>query len=346
MNNKSWVDQIEKIPERVKGIIGFITALIAFALLISNNFYVGVTIFVGVSIIALFFYSAYIAFKRDPSRIMGRAGAFRYAKYRTLAFGGIILSLVLAIRLLSWQPSRAFASIAFLGTPVPVPASILIDRLVEFSDATGVRVSYEDDLIQMQEEQCRQDRFNANCWVILAQSYSSANQYRKALDTYTIARNLDTTLADPYYGLGNAYYDLAMIDLIRKRRFELDAEKLTFTVQPDQESAAIFGEVLQKYEQASELTPFVDLNPSGEFRLTSLTILTHRREQMNEFLEGTPTIRFHRMELLRAFIWLLAIFPEDEELQAQGNLLGRNLVEYMLQHPEEFPDIPLSGLTK
>ena len=229
------------------------------------------------------------------------------------------------------------------STPTVIPSSELVEELLDYSgtvqadpEVTGLTI-FENMTLQ-KEKECKEDRHNSACWIILGQMYVTQLKYREALDAYTISYEINPKMADPHYATGNLHYDLAMLDLIRKERFAIDADNLAFTVYPDEDSAVLFAEVINQFSQGDSYQSFQDLYPSAEFILTTMYIVEHRRGQINDFLSGSTTIEFHRLELLRAFRMTMAIYhPSNDEVVEKAVKLGVNVFEYIQKHPEEFP---------
>lgn len=46
--------------------------------------------------------------------------------------------------------------------------------------------------------------------------------YRRAVEDFRTAIGIDSKLADPHFGIGTVYYDVAIADLIRRKRFRLN----------------------------------------------------------------------------------------------------------------------------
>jgi hypothetical protein len=84
----------------------------------------------------------------------------------------------------------------------------------------------EDSLFKSVTEAIKRDRSNINALLVRGQSaYVWARQggegYRCAIDDFRQASAIDGKLADPHFGLGTVYYDLAMFDIVKRERYKI-----------------------------------------------------------------------------------------------------------------------------
>jgi tetratricopeptide (TPR) repeat protein len=78
--------------------------------------------------------------------------------------------------------------------------------------------------------------------------------YRDALDAFWLCRQLDPGFGRAHYGQGWVYYDLALNDLISRRKTSPNAAGFpTFT--PDDAAAPLFEASLKEFESGLEATP-------------------------------------------------------------------------------------------
>ncbi|HLL71527.1 MAG TPA: tetratricopeptide repeat protein [Pyrinomonadaceae bacterium] len=120
--------QLKDLPNTVKGLIGFVTTLITFVILIRNNFSLGVVIFGAVLLVALFGLCVRIVTAKTISGtgFNRRESKYKYPQYRPHAFAGICL-IVLAVALLFVvRSSRYYILAALAGTEVVPRADVLI----------------------------------------------------------------------------------------------------------------------------------------------------------------------------------------------------------------------------
>jgi hypothetical protein len=239
----------------------------------------------------------------------------------------LLILLIVAISLLAIFLGRCKSSTA--------PASELTESLLDFSETIQQDLGLSESATL--EEACKAQRHNMKCRMAFGVLYASACQYRKALGYYAMVQEINPRLADPYYTRGNVYYELALIDLIRKGRFTIDSEKLSWTLEPDADSEILFGEVLDEYKRGREY-PTLEDPPSPLL----IDMVEHRARQINQFFNGSKSIALHPMELLQFVPWVSDIFPEDKELNDEVEKLRANLWDYLIEHPEDFNLPPMA----
>lgn len=102
---------IKKIPSNIKGLLGFITAIISFVLLFQRNTDLTITILSTLVILSLFIGCLYIAFSKTSSVVIAdRRKLYRYPpKQRRLALVGALIILIVIAYFILWNPSRDFA---------------------------------------------------------------------------------------------------------------------------------------------------------------------------------------------------------------------------------------------
>lgn len=266
------------------------------------------------------------------------------------SIGGTLLVIVAVV--------ANFAQISqWLGISPPkltsqLSSTELIENLLDVSEVVSAKrkewVQLEE-YIRNQEQMCKEghhDLGEIRCWVVLGQWYSAANKNRQALQYFTRAYEINPKIADPYYARGNVYYELALIDLIRKQKFSIDSDKLDCVLTPDEQSKVLFSRVMNEYEQGERYPTVQDIDPSSRLMVTSLHVVGHRKRQIMDVTKGGKTIRLHRLELLRLMTWIPAIYPDDKALNDRAVKLTENLFSYMKKHPEEFPYLLLPKLSE
>ncbi len=133
------------------------------------------------------------------------------------------------------------------------------------------------------------------------------------------------------------YYELAIIDLIRKGQFTVDGNKLLIKLEPDEESKLIFQKILHEYEQAKELPLLKDIDPSSQFTISMFNVIGHTENQIADFLSGSGSFVLHRTDNIKASSWISDIYPSRDEEMAVFFL---DNIDYMKKHPEEYPNLP------
>lgn len=172
-------------------------------------------------------------------------------------------------------------------------------------------------------------------YLIAGQVHNASGEYRKALQYFTIAMELNTRIGDPYYAIGDLYYDILLLDLIIKRRFVINVDQLTCTLKPDEETKKIFEKVTQEYQLGSKY-PLIHDIINSQIGLTTLHVVEYRKRQISGNLKGNTVINLHRLEMMKLIVWVTGAFPKDEELVSKIVTLTENLVNYAAEHPDEF----------
>jgi hypothetical protein len=85
----------------------------------------------------------------------------------------------------------------------------------------------EDQIYQTMTNRLNRDSYDVDALLLRGQaSYTNARAaggtgYRLAIQDFLNAIEIDDQLADPHYGLGTVYYQLAIFDLVKRGRFEI-----------------------------------------------------------------------------------------------------------------------------
>jgi tetratricopeptide (TPR) repeat protein len=213
------------------------------------------------------------------------------------------------------------------------------------------RVTFDrlEEFIRLVEEDARNAKTiieRQKAYLIAGQFREASGEYRKALKYFTIAMELNTRIGDPYYAMGNLYYDIALLDLIIKRRFVINTDQLICTLNPDDETKKIFEKITQEYHSGSTYPLIHDIIKS-RLIVTSLHIVEYRKRQIAGTLKGNSVINLHRLEMMKLAVWVPAAFPKDKELISKTMTLSKNLITYAIEHPDEFVGLlPLGEIMK
>ncbi|MDO9028747.1 MAG: hypothetical protein Q7U68_07835 [Candidatus Roizmanbacteria bacterium] len=226
----------------------------------------------------------------------------------------------------------------------------IIDNLLVYTD-TLRKTDFKplDDLMKYLDEQ-QKNAINIlerqRCLVTMGQFREASGYYSKAFKYFGMAKELDTRIGDPYYAIGNLYYDLALIDLIRKKRFEMNIEDLVCNFTPDEDTKKIFYKATQEFNSGAKHPLIDDLEPH-KLITTSLHIIEHRKQQIDNVNAGSKIIKLHPLEKIRLMSWIPAIFPNDKELISNTTKFTKKLIDYAADHPEEFVGLlPLKEFLK
>lgn len=129
---------IKELPNSVKALVGFVTALVAFVILARNNFAL-VTVILGmVTAVALVSFLLMVSLtksKRGPGPI-APASKYKYPKYRPFAFAGVAAVVLAGTLLFALRPTRSYIFTALSGRE-PVPAADVL--IAQFGAEPGSR---------------------------------------------------------------------------------------------------------------------------------------------------------------------------------------------------------------
>ncbi len=235
---------------------------------------------------------------------------------------------------------RTERGVVLFPTPTARPPNFAIDEMLTYTDTLAENVPQMDDFVS--KEDCKSDLQNYSCWIILGQTYAMSMRYRDALEMYNNAFELDPLLADSYYSVGNVYYELAMVDLIRRKKYDIDAGKLLFEISPDDYSRVLFKAALDEYAKADSKQTYNDQHPELDYLVTTRYVIEHRKDQMQRFLaDPAYKMSLHQVELSRVIVWVGAVFPSDQVLIGEAAELTMNSLTQMQENPEDFPYLPV-----
>jgi len=195
------------------------------------------------------------------------------------------------------------------------------------------------------EEYAIYDKRRASCLTYIGQFYGSLFQYRSALNCLEEANEIDPKISDPYFAIGNIYYDLAIVDLIKREKYYIYPDNMSVILYPDDKSKNLFNKILEEYRLGETYASnYYDLNLSPMF-LISWTTVTYRKQQINDVLRGSSYISINNKsyEILSFALMATIIHPKDEKVEKQCRELMLNILTYMSESPEKFSGIPFSS---
>jgi hypothetical protein len=235
------------------------------------------------------------------------------------------------------------------ATPAPLSAKAVTDDVIAFANSlaptpppispTVTAVHRKLEAIGARERTCQQDKRQA-CWLQLSLMYADSFEYTQALNAVQLALNADPSTRDPHYARGELLYNLSVLDLIKRRRFELDEDKLRFTVLPDERSRIMFQQALDAYTSGDGLPALQDTTSPDMILLTNLPVIEFHKRQLKAFAESLTPFDVHRVDLFKVLQWLETIHPGDDALKNDTLVLKVNLDNRLKSHPGEFPGIP------
>lgn len=149
-DSQGWIELIVKLPNWVKGTIGFITLVVGFIIGIRNNFQLTIFVVAALFLLTLLALSVYVLFARTKPLLPGGRGVNKYEKYRSFGKVGIFVIPIVMAFFIMYLPSQSFIMQAIFGTPTPTPtatpqptADVVIDRILPLLDETNEADGFE-----------------------------------------------------------------------------------------------------------------------------------------------------------------------------------------------------------
>jgi len=123
MNFLEW---LKNLPTSIKNLIGFVTSVVAFIILIRTNLHVGISVTVLVLWLMLVWGLLTIVLTKNKAERRGLAplpgkAAYKYSRWRPWGITGLFLAGAMMISLIWYTPTRNVAKYALLGTPTSSP---------------------------------------------------------------------------------------------------------------------------------------------------------------------------------------------------------------------------------
>jgi len=181
------------------------------------------------------------------------------------------------------------------------------------------------------------------CLVLTGQLFSGMSMYRDAYRCFSKAKGVDSRIADPYFSIGNIYYDLSLIDLLRKHNFDYDNDTLKFTLYPDDHTKELFKLAEEAYSDGDKLKTLEEIDPAllsmGNitFVLTDWPLISHRRKQIKEVFSGSRSISAAYSELIFLPLRAKYIYKSNDTFIRDMDLFQKN-ASLKLKHANMIAD--------
>ena len=185
----------------------------------------------------------------------------------------------------------------------------IIEELLVLSDST---VKYEIDfknesVFKPIIDELSVDPYNVNAHVTLGVLYTAFGNYRGALSEFQEATNIDETLADPHFGRGSVYYDLAILDMIERDRYEIydfgTIYNSSFMVtypnvkfSPDKRTEILFAMALDEFNKGMKLQQSYKYGVNATFISYPSGYITERMLSIRRYLGLAPFPRDMRYD--------------------------------------------------
>lgn len=124
MNFLKW---LKNLPTSIRNLIGFVTTLVAFIVLIRTNLHVGISVTVLVLWLLLVWGLLTIVLSKNNAERRGLVpqpgkAVYKYSRWHPWGIAGLFLAGVMMVALIWYAPTRNVAKYALLGTPTSSPA--------------------------------------------------------------------------------------------------------------------------------------------------------------------------------------------------------------------------------
>jgi tetratricopeptide (TPR) repeat protein len=211
-----------------------------------------------------------------------------------------------------------------------VSPSNMVSDLLDYSDKT-FKAAYLNDygnkfmenLVSI-ENNCSRDNPDQSlerlrCLMVIGQVYYGASLYSDAYRCFLKAKEVDPRVADPYFSIGNLYYDLSLLHLIKERQFDFDKDTLKFTLFPDDDAKALFQLAQEEYSEGEKLKGLNEIDPSlmsmGNTTLILIDwpLISHRKNQIDDVFSGSSSIRAQYSELISLPLEASIIYSTNKE---------------------------------
>jgi hypothetical protein len=149
--------------------------------------------------------------------------------------------------------------------------------------------------------------------VVKAQEYTLTFQYREALTALDRATDAGASKELLHYMRGDIYYYLALLNILKRNRFQIDPEKSVVYLHPDTEIRPLLVQAQESYSKAKQ-----HADQSVRIELTSEDlnvpqISKQHFDQINGIASRSKpeTIEVKGVELAIIAQWILQLFDED-----------------------------------
>ena len=192
--------------------------------------------------------------------------------------------------------------------PITQKEAAIIEELLVLSDSRVVplfKIDFKNESVfKPIIDELSVDPYSVNAHVMLGQLYTGSGNYRGALSEFKEATNIDETLADPHFGIGSVYYDLAILDMIERDRYEIydfgrikwDKDNFTFPViiypnvkfNPDKRTEILFTMALDEFNKAMKLQKSYKYVVNATLTLYPSDYITERMLSIRRYLRLEP----------------------------------------------------------
>jgi hypothetical protein len=182
-----------------------------------------------------------------------------------------------------------------------------------------------DDLITVLQKGVESDPRNVRAYIILAQAWSVNANYRQVHQNLTIASQLDPRLSDSHYGLGNNYYDLALIDLVMGQKYTQSPDgPLLFA--PDETTRKLFKLSLDEYNLGKTLPNSLSYTDSAGTKVVFYDPdkVDQRMRQASLYTGNVPEETIFIEDQSKAGIWMMKLdtmFPDRDYMKTAKTML-------------------------
>lgn len=189
--------------------------------------------------------------------------------------------------------------------------SSTLSELIDLADSLGAEIKkktgFTDTSLSSETEKflAKEGVKGKGSWA-LAHAYVLEGNYKKGIEEYH--RYLKRDFINPgayapaHAGLGDAYYELAILDMINRNLYQQKPNGL-FIFTPDERVREVFKVAKREFDIATSLSRFI-----AEEKY-------HRVKQLDLYLAGTPSEVALTVDQLAAVNWLLALSLKRGQLE-------------------------------
>lgn len=220
-------------------------------------------------------------------------------------------------------------SLCACESPTPTSTSDIfppyVEGILSFTDGAPFLFTEEGDLCNEFGERLENDPANLKLCVLTAQACQTSGQYRKAILYLEMASIFDSELADPHYGLGNLFYDLALLDLVARQQYT-HHELGPLLFDPDETTRQLFRHALDEYNLGKTLPKSLDFRDKDGNLVVFYdpSKVDNRIRQSSLYLGGAPEEAIFTEDQAKASMWMMALdehFPEYGYMESARRVL-------------------------
>ncbi len=183
--------------------------------------------------------------------------------------------------------------------------------------------------------------------ILGGQFFVVEGDYAEAFDVLASAKGLAPDLADPYYAVGNAYFDLLLFDALLAGRYRVDLAPGSIFVKLVDPAPLLAAETLREYQAARTRRTYLDLNPTSSMGFSFLPLIEHRERQAKEIVDQKVSeITLQESEWPHFLPWMIDV-TQNSLTKKQLVTLLQVATQHAIDDPAKFgvPSVP-TGISR